>query len=106
MSTRKRTRKSAISTIQKELNAPPVKAVANLTLVEEVEVKPEVVKSTKVKLIPPSIARITTASNKDEICTASRELVEYDEKQLNQMRDQRDIALIVALVSVLIGAVL
>ena len=106
MSTRKRTRKSAITTIQKELNSPPVKAVANLTLVEKVEVKPEVVKSTKVKLIPPSIASIPPASNKDEICTASRELVEYDEKQLNQMRDQRDIALIVALVSVLIGAVL
>jgi len=119
MSTRKRTRKSAISTIQNELTRPTT-PVAKLTIVEKVtetpkrietiEVEPAKVTpkvtTKKVNLNHPSIAKITPASSKDEICTAASEFKDYQEKKLNQFKEQRDFAYIVALIALVVGAIL
>ena len=63
-------------------------------------------KTNKVKLNHRSAAVINENSTKPEIITGSKEYAGYCEKMLNRYKDQRDLAFIAALASLLIGSVL
>ena len=117
---RRRTRKSATPIVQPNLTPEIEETVSNTAtlMMEEpvvvalpegtnlTKVSKEEPKTNKVNLNHRSAAVINENSTKPEIITGAKEYSSYCEKMLNRYKDQRDLAFIAALASLLIGSVL
>ncbi len=117
---RRRTRKSATPIVQPALTPELEETVSNTAtlMMEEplvvhlpegtnlTKAPKEEPKTNKVKLNHRSAAVINENSTKPEIITGAKEYSSYCEKMVNRYKDQRDLAFIAALASLLIGSVL